>query len=228
VESLRSTWLPDELPAGDYAFVEVTDTGAGMDAETQARIFDPFFSTKARGHGLGLAAAQGIVRAHRGFIEVESVPGSGTRIRVGFPVLDTSPERQSGEVESADDRRGSGTILLVDDERIVREVARMALAAVGFDVREAAHGEEAMAIFEADPSAFRAVVVDLTMPHLSGDEVLRRVRAIEPGLPVVLISGFDESDVTRRCGAEGPSGFLQKPFMPDELVRVLHRALGGA
>jgi len=162
---LRSTWLHDDLPAGDYAYVDVTDTGSGMDEATRSRIFDPFFSTKPRGHGLGLAAAQGIVRAHHGFIEVESVVGAGTRIRIGFPVCEPAVDVRKSVADEPCTRRGAGTVLLADDEPIVREIA------------------------------------------------------------LVLMSGFDEGDVTRRFGAHHLFGFLQKPFRPEELVRVLHDAL---
>jgi len=225
---LRTTWLHDELPAGEYAFVAVTDTGVGMDEATRSRIFDPFFTTKTRGHGLGLAAAQGIVRAHRGFIEVESVPGAGTRIRVGFPLraAEIPPEIVAKDESAAPS--GSGTVLLADDEKVVREVARVALEAEGFEVREAADGVVALELFAAEPDAFRALIIDLTMPRMSGAELLEQVRALAPKVPVVLMSGFDERDVTSRVGSRGSQRFLQKPFRPEELVRALQGVLSTA
>jgi len=223
--SLRSTWLHDELPAGEYVFVSVTDSGVGMDAATRARIFDPFFTTKAHGHGLGLAAAQGIVRAHRGFIEVESVPGSGTRIRVGFPLREPEHDPSLHVTDEVDVPAGAGTVLVVDDEAVVREVARVTLEAAGFQVHVAEDGREAVERFAADPGSYRALIVDQTMPHLSGGEVLEQVRALVPTIPVVLMSGFDAREVTDRVGSPGSSGFLQKPFRPEELVRALREVM---
>ena len=222
---LRSNWLHDDIAPGEYAFVDVTDTGMGMDAATRARIFDPFFTTKPRGHGLGLAVAQGIVRAHHGFIDVESVSGTGTRIRIGFPVGREEVAVPPSDVQESRAQREMGTILLADDEPVVREIARRTLESEGFSVREASDGREAVALFAAAPASFRAILVDLTMPHLSGDEVLRRVHALAPETPIVLMSGFDEGEITRRYGAEGLAGFLQKPFRPEDLLQVLHAAL---
>jgi nitrogen-specific signal transduction histidine kinase/CheY-like chemotaxis protein len=220
-EALRC--FPDaRLVPGSFARVRVRDTGCGMKPEVVARIFDPFFSTKFTGRGLGLAAVQGIVAGHRGAIRVASEPGRGTLFELLLPALDRVPAGEADD-ETPADWRGSGVVLVVDDEESIRVLARRVLERLGFSVWTAADGEEALRIFGRRADEVRAVLLDATMPVLSGDETLRGLRAIRADVPILLSSGYTGS----RQGArdDGATAFLQKPYRPAELAGALRRAL---
>jgi PAS domain S-box-containing protein len=211
-----------EAESGNYVFLEVEDTGCGMDQTTRERIFDPFFTTKFAGRGLGLAAAQGIVRGHRGEIDVESAPGQGTRFRVVFPAARGSAA-QPGARPVSKARGGHGTVLVVDDEEVVRSMARATLERYGYQVLLAADGKEALACLRAAPHV-DMVLLDLTMPVMSGEETLSEMRRLHPQLRVVLSSGYNEAEATRRFAGRGLSGFLQKPYTADLLAEKVKAA----
>ena len=201
-----------DLPEGSYAFFEVSDTGSGIDPETLPRIFDPFYTTKFTGRGLGLAAVIGIVRAHRGAIDVESRPGLGTRFRVLLPLAGGATLPAARPQPGAEGWRATGTVLLVDDDETVRTVTSAMLEHVGLTVVTARDGCEAVQIFGEAPESFDCVLLDLTMPGMDGEELLRELKYLSPDVRVVLCSGYDEQDVARRFVGQGVAGFLQKPY----------------
>ncbi|MFZ1377431.1 MAG: response regulator [Geothrix sp.] len=215
---------PEPIEPGIYAVLEVSDQGHGIDGPTLAKIFDPFFSTRDLGRGLGLAAALGIVRGHRGGIQVESIPGVGSVFRVHFP----SPE---GQVPTArppvEELRSRNVILLADDEADLREVmAEMMQDWFGLEVVAAADGQEALEVFTQRPEAFDLVILDATMPRLGGVDAFRAMQAIRPGLPGILCSGYALPVSRDQAIAQGFADFLKKPFTSAELEVLLDRVLG--
>jgi two-component system cell cycle sensor histidine kinase/response regulator CckA len=214
---LRSPYSNQELPAGIYAFLEVEDDGCGMDAETLAKIFDPFFTTKFTGRGLGLAAVLGIVRGHNGSIKMTSTPRQGTCFQVFFPSVPaiTDPAAAGAPLPQ---QRGQGTVLIVEDEFGVRNLSRRVLEGAGFDVLEAADGLEGLEQLRRHRQKIALVLLDLMMPRLDGAEMLQELRRRDPQLPVLVMSGYSEEDVTARCAGLAVSGFVQKPFEARDLV----------
>ena len=216
-------------PEGPAAFLEVTDAGAGMEPETLQRIFDPFFTTKFTGRGLGLSAVLGIVRGHKGAIQVKSTPGEGTTFRLLFPL--SARKQDSPDVAPpVEPGRGEGLILVVDDEAPVRQVARGALEHAGFEVLEAVDGVEALEIYARESARIRALLVDLTMPRMGGDELVTQLRAQGgPGaeVPVILSSGYSAEEAERRSGGGKPAGFIHKPYRPKELMALVVKVVNG-
>jgi two-component system cell cycle sensor histidine kinase/response regulator CckA len=218
--------LDAPLPEGVYTYLEVTDTGCGMDAETIKKIFDPFFTTKFTGRGLGLSAVLGIIRGHKGAVRVYSEVDKGTAVKVLFPANE-SPHRgraASKEVE-AEEWRGKGTVLLVDDEETVCAVGRRMLERLGFEVLTAADGRAGVDVFREHADEIVCVLLDLTMPHLDGEQTFREIRRIRADTRVVLCSGYNRKDATQRLLGKGLAGFLQKPYGLDSLKEVLQEAL---
>jgi PAS domain S-box-containing protein len=224
-EHLPATLDAVQVPPGHYVFLQVQDNGAGMDPEIRSKIFDPFFTTKFSGRGLGLSAVLGIVRGHRGAIQLESVPGQGTTFRVLFPPSSRPPVRPVNPVVAPRPPRATGTILIADDEDIVRRTAQKVLERQGYSVLVARNGREAVEILRQRGGEVAAVLLDLTMPVLGGEEAVRELRSIRPEVKIVLSSGFDEAEVTRRFAGQGLSGFIQKPYTLAQLAEKIRAVL---
>ena len=237
---LREAYLAPDLAAGEYVFLEVEDTGGGIAPELQTRIFDPFFSTKFTGRGLGLAAVAGIVRAHRGAIRVASQSGRGAAFRVVLPPAPAEPAPAgaapavaaaaplAGEPQPRPLPAGSAPVLVVDDEATIRQVAADVLTQNGIPATTASDGLQALELFAAPGAGFRAVLLDFSMPRLDGVETLKRLRARQPDIAVVLMSGFEAEEALERFAGLGISGFLQKPFTPAALLAAMAKAHTGA
>ncbi len=206
----------------EYLVIEVQDSGRGMTDETRLRMFDPYFSTKRTGHGLGLAAVLGIVRSHAGSIRVQSKPSMGTRVTVFIPASLLTASSEVSLLELADSSPiTSQTVLVVDDEQMVLTVARSILERSGFTVLEASDGTIGIATFKARKDEIRAVVLDLVLPDMNGQDVLKELRAIRPALPVLLVSGFADLGM-RRSSMGDHTDFLQKPYSPRNFIDALN------
>lgn len=212
---------------GEYVRIDVIDSGSGMDAETRDRIFEPFFTTKFLGRGLGLSAALGIVRGHRGAIGVLSEPGRGTTFTVLLPVIRDArgAPRHSQEVSPEHDHRGVGTILVVDDEPAVRALAASILQEAGYTVELAEDGVRAVERLSALGESVSLVLLDLTMPRLGGAETALEVRRILPTVPIVAMSGYGDLEVMERFSRAQIDDYLPKPFTPEHLTSKVRDVL---
>jgi two-component system, cell cycle sensor histidine kinase and response regulator CckA len=222
--ALDVTGLGPDLADGTYVFLEVSDTGSGMSPETLARIYDPFFTTKFKGRGLGLAAVQGIVLSHRGAIRARSEVGRGTTFRMFLPAHAPRSARASALVTVPAHKPFSGKILLVEDEEMVRNIVRDLLVDLGFDVTTAQDGSNALEQFSKAPEEYALVLCDLLMPDLDGEQTYHALSELRPNLRFVLMSGFAEHEALARLGPN-LGGFLQKPFRSSALTAVLEKAL---
>jgi PAS domain S-box-containing protein len=216
---------------GPHVGLEVSDNGSGMPPEVLKQIFDPFFTTKFTGRGLGLAAIHGIVRGHQGCIQVSSEPGRGSTFKLLFPaargqvgpaVADPPLPRSSAARTS-----GTGKVLVVDDEDEMRAVVVAALGQAGLHALQARDGLEALGLFQEHRDQIRLIIMDLTMPNMDGEEACRELRQNGATVPVVLSSGFNETEALRRFEGLGLAGFLQKPFALGSLVDLVRKLLAG-
>jgi len=207
---LRNVWLDESISTGMYVYMEISDSGCGMDRETLNKIFDPFFTTKFTGRGLGMAAVLGIVRGHKGAIKIYSEPGKGTTFKILLPASDKPNELFNIE-NGQNDWKGSGTVLLVDDEETVRSIGAVMLKELGFSVITANDGREALEIYKTTPD-ISFVILDLTMPSMDGEQCFRELRQLEPDVKVIISSGYSEQEVVHKFSGKGLAGFVQKPY----------------
>jgi CheY-like chemotaxis protein len=224
---LAGTLIDSDLPEGEYVYLEVSDTGCGMTPETQAKIFDPFFTTKFTGRGLGLAAVLGIVRGHKGAMKVYSEIGRGTTFKLLFPAVAGTGESAAAPAAPLFDWHGHGTVLVVDDEETMRSTIARMMRKLGLDVVLTADGREAVEVFRATPDLFGLVLLDLTMPHMDGEQTFTELRRLRPDVRVVLMSGFNAHEAMVRFTGKGLASFLQKPFTIESLSATMRAVLGG-
>ena len=210
------------LAPGSYFTLEIHDSGRGMDEATVARIFDPFFTTKQTGHGLGLAAVQGIVRGHRGGLRVYSVPGRGTTFKLLFPALVDGEVDDSGQ-KQLPETAVSGTILVLDDETAVLEAVTDILEGDGWRVLTASSGPAGLEIYQEERDNIDLILIDLTMPGMSGEETFRRLRHLNAQVHVLLSSGYNEIEATNRFVGKGLVGFIQKPYNAQQLQTIVRQ-----
>jgi len=222
---IQTTFGSGEITPGTYVTLEVHDSGSGMDEQTQAKIFDPFFTTKFTGRGLGLAAVLGIVRGHKGALKVYSSPGRGTTFKVLFPASEVKPSRIEFGAQTQGDLRHTGTVLVIDDEEMVRRVAKSMLESYGYNVLVAGDGTSALELFKEVGHQISVVVLDLTMPSMSGEEIFRRLRTIRSNVRVILSSGYNEVEAVKRFTGKSLTGFIQKPYSAIQLAQKVRDAL---
>jgi two-component system cell cycle sensor histidine kinase/response regulator CckA len=223
-DEARRAFPGQNLAPGDYVCLEVADTGCGMKPETLARIFEPFYSTKNSGRGLGLAAMRGVVRAHRGGVRVESTPGQGTLFTLAFPVLDVSaPAVPATTGETCPGREA--TVLVIDDEFDVRDVIQDILTTHGFRVLTAENGRRGIEVFRQHADVVDIVLLDMKMPDLGGREVYRELRRIRPDARVIVISGYSDEIDPLRFGEPLPAAFLGKPFIIETMIERIRAVL---
>jgi len=215
------------LAQGEYIFIEVSDNGVGMAPDIKDKIFDPFFTTKSSGRGLGLAAALGIVRGHRGALCVQSAPGAGAKFRMLLPPATkaASPVR-AADAPASRPKRKTVELLMIEDEEQVRTVTVEMLKLFGYAVTAAPDGHSGVALYRENPGRFDLVLLDLIMPGLSGAQTLATLRILNPDVRVLLMSGYGEGDTLGRLGGGPTLGFLSKPFSRESLEKELHALLG--
>jgi CheY-like chemotaxis protein len=218
-------YMATDLEKGDYIYLEVMDSGCGMDEKTQARIFDPFFTTKVSGTGLGLAALLGIVRGHHGTLSLESRLGHGSCFTVYLPVSSSSRAprilEHNGVFEKAEPTQA--TVLVVDDEAAVRHVITGFLEREGMQVLTANDGEEGVAVFRRHAHEIALVILDLTMPKMDGEQAFHAMHAIRSDIPVLLTSGHSETEVVSRLSLYDLAGFIRKPYTRDAFIGEVRR-----
>ncbi len=227
-DDLGKSRLDEKPPAGEFVFLEVSDTGCGMDEDALRRMFEPFFSTKFTGRGLGLAAVLGIVLGHKGAIFVNTAVCQGTTVRVLFPAIERVNAAKGGDsdtVSQVPPEPASRYVLVVDDEEAIRNLCAAFVRRLGYQVLTAADGEEALALFEQHQPGIVCVLLDLTMPRMDGVTAFKHLKRLDPRVKVILCSGYNEQEATQRFTREGLAGFIQKPYRLKALTEKLQHVL---
>jgi PAS domain S-box-containing protein len=218
----------DEKPSpGRFVYLEVTDTGCGMDAETLNRLFEPFFTTKFTGQGLGMSAVLDLIRGHKGAIFVDSIMNKGTTVRIIFPASETALPESTETILPVRSRPSSlrGTILIVDDQDEVINFSKEMVIRSGYSVQTAADGQGVVEAFQKHADEIDCVILDLTMPRMDGFATFKALKRIRPDVKVILSSGFSEKEVAEHFFGQGLAGFIQKPYKYRQLREELDRVL---
>jgi len=217
------------IPPGGYICLEVADNGCGMDEHTRWRIFEPFYTTKFTGRGLGMSAVLGIITSHSGALQLHSQLGQGTTFKVYLPVPKKGSTEDDSHLQSISSVpwQGSGTILLVEDEDQVRLIAKALLNKIGYTVLEAVNGKEALELYQRNATVINLVMTDMGMPVMDGYELFSELKKLNPELPIIVSSGYGDSEVGSRIGTDNIAGLISKPYGPEQLREVLKNALEG-
>lgn len=224
---LRKTYFNNDLIEGDYAYIKVSDNGVGMDERTKTHVFDPFYTTKFPGRGLGMSTVLGVVRAHQGTIKIESQEGEGSTITVLLPLAEKgADESEPSAPRKYENLTLDGNVLLVDDEEGVLQVAKSMLESFGLSVMTARNGREAINIFMLHRENIGCIIMDLAMPHMNGELAAARIRDIDKDIPIIIASGYDRNKVSKTFEYVDISGFIGKPFQRGALHRELKKLLG--
>jgi len=228
---LSTTYLKGELSEGIYAYIEVADTGQGMDAETLGKVFDPFFSTKFTGRGLGMAAVMGIIRSHNGAVKVSSVKNEGSVFTALFPIQGISLRPATADKRENKTVAEERTVLLVDDEEMVMDIGSQFLKRLGYSVRMASDGRQALDIYQRESDRIDCLLLDFTMPGMDGLETMQQIRKIRPDAKIIITSGYTRQQIEDQfTGIGPPDAFIQKPFemkaLQEKLCEVISRATG--
>lgn len=214
------------LAEGEYVYLEISDTGCGMDKETVQKMFEPFFSTKFTGRGLGMPAVLGIVSGHKGAIHIESSPGKGSIFLIVFPVSEKKNKFAKKNLQEINISAKNKTILLVDDDAAIRTLGKAMLQELGFNVMVAENGRHALEVFNKNIKVIDCVLLDLTMPYMDGEECFIELRKVKKDVPVILTSGYSANEVIERFRDKGISGFIQKPYKLKQLQIKMLEVLG--
>jgi CheY-like chemotaxis protein len=218
---------PAAAQEGEYVLLEVSDTGCGMDDKTLQQIFDPLFTTKITGRGLGLASLLNAVQRHNGVVEVSSEVGTGTVFRVYFPAEERAvDESADGKKMNGSPWRGYGTVLVADDEEAIRQITSLLLERIGFRVVTAADGLETVDRFTENAEEVTCLLLDVNMPNLSGTEAALRIRHINPKVPVLFMSGYPREEVMARFNQQPHTDFIRKPFESASLAECIRAVMG--
>jgi len=221
-DDLAKANVRDSAAPGVYVCLEVRDNGYGMDESTQAKIFDPFFTTKFTGRGLGLSAVMGIVRGHGGALRVTSSPGVGSTFTVHLPIA----EQEAVPAARPGARFARPQVLVIDDERTVRQTCQAMLERSGYEVLLAENGKEGVEMFSAFADQISVILLDLAMPVMAGDRTFDEIRTISSDVPVIVMTGYGETEATERFAGKGPAGFISKPFNRPQLHQAIEQAIG--
>jgi PAS domain S-box-containing protein len=222
-DDLKGPFQEQELAEGEFVFLEIADTGSGMDEEVLAKAYDPFFTTRFTGRGMGLAAVLGITRAYKGTVSMQSEPGKGTRATVLLPALEGAVKTAMKPAEETEVWQGAGTILLVDDEELVLEVGKAMLEELGFYVVTACDGIAAIEVYKKYLDELACVLLDVTMPRMGGEEAFWHLKEIKEDIPIIICSGYTEEQVSERFRDKLPAPFIGKPFKLSELAAIIRR-----
>lgn len=224
-EYLQKTLLGEELEEGQYVFLDVIDNGCGMNDEIMGRIFEPFFTAKEEGRGLGLAAILGILRGHGGAVAVSSRPGEGSTFRILLPASEKPVKPAKSHQEELLSRARDALLLVVDDDPMVLDVAAAMLEEAGFKVISAEDGIKAVEIYKAEQDRIDAVLMDMSMPELGGQDAARQIKALDPAARIILSSGYTEMDILPEESSRMVDGFIQKPYRYEDLIKTVEEAL---